>query len=279
MNFLEHAQAHGLVVRHVIQDGRWHRVPTTDKPRKKNGAYLFDGTQGVVKNWATMEGFSVWKDGSVTIESRKEFAQRAREVARKQRDTERKRHGMAAAEAARMLSEAEISTHGYLARKGFPGHQAMVRDGMLLVPMRDWSTNQLLSVQTIAEDGTKLFLPGGRAKGAIFRMGPERFSELWFVEGYATGLSVQAALRDMRRSKAAVVVCFSADNLRRIAGSAGFGAVIADNDASLAGQKAAQGSGRPWAMPGEVGMDANDLHVAKGLRAVVRLILEAEASM
>ena len=58
MSFVAHAQAHGLIINHAIPDGRWHRVPTVDKPRKRNGAYIFDGNSGVVKNWATMESFA-----------------------------------------------------------------------------------------------------------------------------------------------------------------------------------------------------------------------------
>ena len=42
MSFVAHAQAHGLIINHAIPDGRWHRVPTVDKPRKRNGAYIFE---------------------------------------------------------------------------------------------------------------------------------------------------------------------------------------------------------------------------------------------
>ena len=62
MDFLQHATAYGLNIRHLISDGKWHRVPTTDKPRKRNGAYLFDGSKGVVRNWATMEGYAPWPE-------------------------------------------------------------------------------------------------------------------------------------------------------------------------------------------------------------------------
>jgi hypothetical protein len=49
VNFSAFASAHGLRIRQVLDDGRWHRVPTDDKPRKRNGAYVFDGQSGAVQ--------------------------------------------------------------------------------------------------------------------------------------------------------------------------------------------------------------------------------------
>jgi phage/plasmid primase-like uncharacterized protein len=49
----------------------------------------------------------------------------------------------------------------------------------------------------------------------VFFIGPIRCSERWLVEGYATGLSVRAALRELHR-EAQVVVCFSAFNLAHV---------------------------------------------------------------
>jgi putative DNA primase/helicase len=91
-----------------------------------------------------------------------------------------------------------------------------VLDGELLIPMREFRHYaQINSVQRIAADGTKLFLPGGKAKGSVFFIGPLLAQERWLVEGYATGLSVRAALRELHR-EAQVVVCFSAGNLAHV---------------------------------------------------------------
>ena len=51
---------------------------------------------------------------------------------------------------------------------------------------------QLSSLQEIDADGTKRNLPGGRMSGASFSIGSGRLEVL--CEGYATGLSVRAAL-------------------------------------------------------------------------------------
>ena len=115
-----------------------------------------------------------------------------------------------------MLGEAEIGSHDYLAAKGFPDAQGLIiaKDNLLLVPMRSLQTGQVQSLQTITAEGQKRFLPGGRAKGAVYNLG--RAWTRWYVEGYATGLSVQAALKRMYRQDQ-VVVCFSAANLAKVA--------------------------------------------------------------
>ena len=121
----------------------------------------------------------------------------------------------AAALAAKMMAEATYETHPYLERKGFPDSKGMVSaDGRLLIPMRHSSTKALLSMQTIAADGEKKFLFGGRASNAVYLIGRER--PYWYVEGLATGLSVQMALKALYRNDA-VCVTFSASNLSKVA--------------------------------------------------------------
>jgi hypothetical protein len=46
------AEANGLVLTSLTADGEIHRCPTTEKPRRLNGAYRFDGRNGWVKNWS-----------------------------------------------------------------------------------------------------------------------------------------------------------------------------------------------------------------------------------
>ena len=49
--------------------------------------------------------------------------------------------------------------------------------------------------------------------------------------------------------------------------------VIADNDVSKAGEKAAIRTGLPWRMSEVVGEDANDLHQRAGITALCSLVL------
>ncbi len=171
-------------------------------------------------------------------------------------------HEEAAARAEEMITEAKLDTHPYLARKGFPDRKMLVLGETLLVPMRPIDDyKRIASVQTIRPDAEKRSLKGGRASGCVYHLGA---GEQWWVEGLATGLSVQAALRLLYR-RAQVTVCFSASNLAKAARR---GIVIADHDEkSGAGEKAARATGLDWWMPPEPG-DANDFHQAHGVEAL-----------
>lgn len=272
MSFESFAREHGLLLEHVIADGRVHRCRTEDHPRKKNGAYAFDGQSGFIQNWAVhAKAIAYRPDGKGAEIDREELLRLMRE----RREKEARDHAAASLRAVAMVKGAAWGPHPYLARKGFPRECGPVLDGRLLVPM--WAAQdygkKLNSVQTIAADGEKKFLPGGKAKGSIFRIGSG--PELWHCEGYATGLSILEALKSLHR-RATVVVCFSAANLQLVASSLG-GRVAADNDkpdkeGRCAGSLAAIASGLPWVMPPDLGDDFNDYHQRAGLRAVADLL-------
>lgn len=185
----------------------------------------------------------------------------------------------AASRAAALIKQCQIDTHPYLIEKGIPDAKALVDgDGSLIIPMRDCMSNKLLGVQKVRltdNAWVKKMLPGMRAKGAMLRLGSQHAGEMWFVEGYATGLSVEAAMRLLRMS-AAVVVCFSDRNLVHVASHfTGRNFVFADHDASKAGERAAWDAGLPYAMSDTQGQDANDMHRECGLMAVAQKIMEA----
>lgn len=289
MSFAELAAAHGLVIRHLIADGRWHRVPTQDKPRKRNGAYICDGERGgAVRNWATMESFALFRPDTPA----KQMDRSALDARLRQAMQEQARRNCQAAElAADMLKRATllkpmpaqpwrsaslpgygpIEAHPYLVRKGFADTAGLVLDGLLLVPMYACADERrLIGMQSIDAEGNKLFIYGSRAKGAIHRIG--RAPETWLVEGYATGLSTALALRRIYR-RACVLVCFSATNLIYMASqTSGPRFVVADNDESGAGERAAVATGLPWVMPHQIGSDANDLHTVHGIASVCEML-------
>ena len=273
MDFVDFARGHGLILDHALSDGRWHRVKTEDKPKKKNGAYIWDGSRGSVRNWATMENFSTYRpDGTVNrVVPRVDIV---RIQAEKDREVTKQANAVKAAGLA--LSKAGMAPHPYLARKGFPEALGMVLEGNLLIPMRDCKTNELLSLQRISEGGEKLFLPGGRTKGAVFVLGKKGYLKSghlrYLCEGYATGMSVMEAVKTMRQP-AEVWVCFSASNLTYVAERIGGDRlVIADNDASGTGQRAAEATGLPWVMSPIEGEDANDWHQRAGIWEISRAL-------
>ena len=185
----------------------------------------------------------------------------------------------AAARAPALIKSCQIGQHPYLSAKGFHDARTLIdAEGSMLVPMRDCVDGKLLGVQKtrlIKNKWVKKMQPGMRAKGAVHRLGSSRAAELWFVEGYATGLSVDAALKLLRLS-ASVLVCFSDRNIVHVAGHlSGRRFVFADNDASKAGERAAQDAELPYAMSDTVGQDANDLHQDAGVMAVAKKIMEA----
>lgn len=276
MTFADFCRSHGLIVEH-IEPGRWIRVPTTDHPRKRNGAYKFLGDIGWVQNHAIEIDVSTWRaDGDNAAGNTREIVEKAREFERRQRDGWKR----AAKRAAQLVADSTHAEHGYLHLKGFGPQKALVSGDDLIVPMRHWKTNDLVGAQVIRWNSDdmkweKKMLPGMRAKGAVFRIGPWPVRRTWLVEGFATGLSVEAALKVLRL-RDAVLVCFSAGNLIHVASVIDCeGAVFADNDASGAGERAAQATGLRYCMAGQVGFDANDLHKREGIFKVASLMLDA----
>lgn len=279
--FIDFARAHGVDIDHsrFFASERIQRCGTVDKPRSKNGAFFWDGARGWIWNWQA-EARIQWFDdphAKPWTEADKQAWRARRDAMRANQDAE---HQRAARRAAELLRSAKPGEHNYLHVKGFPDAQGLVLpDGALLVPMRDLRSNDLRGAQLIRwveldRKYEKKMLPGMRARGAVFRMGDRTASETFFVEGYATGLSLVAALRSVGL-RAAVLVCFSASNMVEVARQVpGRGFVYADNDVSETGQIAAEKTGLPYCMSDTVGFDANDQHLQHGLMSVAAKVME-----
>ena len=213
-------------------------------------------------------------------EAEKRRARAARDAATIAEEARKNRGYRAAAEAAQtIIEQSELKTHYYLNSKGLPDVVALVNDQTLIVPMRNVETNQVQGLQSIAwlpdeRRWEKKMAFGMRAKGAVLRLGNRKAQEAFLVEGYATGLSVELALRRLRLN-ASVMVCFSDSNLAHAATSIkGRAFVVADNDASFAGERAAKKTGLPYCMSDTVGEDANDLHQRAGMVALCKLLID-----
>jgi putative DNA primase/helicase len=279
-DFLTFSRAHGLIIDELHAPGRVMRCGTTDKPRSKNGAWFWDGRRGWVSDWAA-GGDLHWFDGGdkqiFTPEQKKAWAQKKRSLEAMQQTGWQQ----AAHKAALMLRDCELKEHNYLHSKGFPATNGFVDgEGRLLVPMRNVMTNAVQGLQTIAwipeeRRYIKKMMHGMRAREAVFKIGPQRPLETVFCEGYATALSIEAATRQMRLNTA-VVACFSDGNMAAVAAMhKGRAYCIADNDASGAGQRAAEKAGLPYVMSETIGYDANDEHQKNNLMNVCKLIMKA----
>ena len=280
MSFEQFALMHGVDASRVVAGSGIQRVPTTTKPRSKNGAVFFDGQRGWVQNWEV--GFDIhWFDDPAakgwSDEERRAWIERKRILTAEQE----RAYANAARRAQAALSTTRMGEHGYLMFKGLKECRGLVLpDGGLFIPMRNVVTNELRGAQSIRWDEetrkwVKKMLHGMKAKNAVFRLGPKTASETILCEGYATGLSIELAVR-LLRLNAAVMVCFSAGNLVNVAPQIkGRKFVFADNDESQAGENAAKKTGLPYCMADTVGFDANDLHVRDGLYELADMVMRA----
>lgn len=281
MSFIAFARAHGVEIdpAKLYASERIKRCGTTEKPKGKNGAYFWDGERGWIWNWSGDARVQWFHDDKATpwTEAEKAAWKAKRQAAQASQEQDYQRAALRAAE---LIRNAKPTEHNYLHRKGFADVQGLVdADGALLVPMRNLITNNVQGVQLIRWDEaamtfTKKMIPGMRAKGAVYRMGDRTAPETILCEGYATGLSIVAALRSVGL-RASVLVCFSAHNLELIAPQLkGRAYVFADHDKSGTGEKSAQATGLPYCMSPVMGEDANDLHARAGLFAVCQLLME-----
>jgi putative DNA primase/helicase len=282
--FIDFARAHGVEIdpARFYSSEKIHRCGTVEKPRSNNGAWFWDGQRGWVMDWSG-DARTVWyQDPNArpwTDQEKRDWMLK-RQTANAQKDSS---YELAAQRADIALRSAKSDSHAYLTIKGFPDMKGLVLDDKLLIPMRNVVTNKLQGYQQIFWDGPnmryeKKMLTGMRAKNAVLFMGERTSPEAWLVEGYATGLSLHAALRSVGL-KASVVVCFSASNMIAVADQIqGRRFIYADNDASKTGEKSAASTGLPWTMSDTVGYDANDDHAKTGLFSVVKKIMDLRSA-
>mgnify|MGYP001587429919 CR=1 FL=1 len=270
MNFLEHAQSCGLILDHIIDDGRWHRTKTTDHTHKKNGAYVFDGRTGAVQNWATMAEPLTWRPEREYVAPIIDRAVIARKKA------EQRRSLVVATQAAREFyasCEPLQGGHPYL-----ESHQLTMTGcyglridatGWLVVPVR--LDGNVMSVQRISPAGEKKFWHGASVKGGSYLIERRGAQLTVLCEGLATGLAIFAAVPVTR-----IVVAFNSGNLSKVhIPRRGLVVVAADNDHATAerighnpglkaAQDAAQAIGCGIAAPsGIVGTDWADYRVER----------------
>lgn len=254
------------------------RCPTEHHPRSTDGAYFWDGRRGWVSDWSNGSEIH-WYDNpdaqGFTVADKKAWDERQRA----QDSREAEAHRQAERTAADMLRACKPREHMYLRSKQLLDALGLVNDECaLIVPMRTLGSNEVVGAQMIRwllveRESQKKMIYGTRAKGAVFRLGNPRAAETWLVEGYATGLTVELALRQLE-VPAQVLICFSARNLAHVAALVkGRKFAFADHDRRGTGERAAQQAGLAYCMSAVEGEDANDLYVRAGLMAVCALMM------
>lgn len=203
-------------------DGTLHRVPVDgDRGAQRSGAYVgyLDGRpSGVIQNFRAGTK-TTWKADLDAPLDKEAAARLAAEAAQRREERERTIRAEQAQAASRAVAQlhdaAAVTQHQYLDRKGV-GAYGLKQDAMgrLMVPIADYE-GTVTSLQTIADDGTKGFLKGGRIAGGQHLIGdndPTR--PLYIAEGYSTG----ATLHELTGE--AVSVAFNAGNLLAVAEAA-----------------------------------------------------------
>lgn len=276
MNLEQAISAAGMTPPARIVPGRWLRFPGVGKSKANRAGWcrVITPTLAIFGDWSS--NFSAtWRDEAHQDDevSRRLLAE-ARERERRFLAEQRKRQAQTALHAQTLIKECVLSNHPYLDRKGFRDLKGLVHKEQLVIPMRDSQDYaRVISAQLIAPNGEKKFLPGGRAKGAVYRIGTPNARRVVLCEGYATGLSIDAAIKRLSGPHA-VLVCFSAGNLEIVAQSFPQAVIAADNDRSATGEETAKRTGLKWTMPYEVGTDWNDVHVNLGLHVVMERMRE-----
>ena len=199
----------------IIDDGVIHRFSTNGKPTHKNGWYMLhtdgiaagafgDWREGFTQNWCSKA------DTSMTEAERLAHRERVKAMQRQREDDLAQRQQLAAADALkRWIAATPCTQHDYLTRKGIQPNGVKIEGDKLLIPMRD-TAGTVHSLQTIAPDGTKMFMSGGRVKGCYFGIGKPK-GALIVCEGFATGASIHEC------TVHAVAVAFNAGNLEAVA--------------------------------------------------------------
>ena len=305
-SFAECLRSAGLEVEAVQADGLLHRCGTTDRPRRRDGAYkaFLDAPAYLWwKNWRTGdEGtWTARPEKELTAAQRKALHERIRAI-RAHNEAEQARRWQAAAKLAISIwnhASPVGDNHPYLQRKEVPAiGLRQTEDGRLIVPLLNQS-GKIQSLQFIlpdkpAEGTDKFFLRGGKTSGGFFSIPAKNGTKdgpLLIAEGYATGASLHLATGH------AVLIAFNAGNLEAVARLARARypdreiLLCADTDCETvkpdgspwnpgreAASSAAQAVGGKLALcPAHDGRatDFNDLHRLRSLEAVRAVIASA----
>lgn len=191
-----------------------------DAKGRKNGwaiLYLDERPAGAFGNYKRNTGTLKWKahsDRPALSAAERAALQREWQEARDKREQiKQDAEGQAALDAAAMWQRSGPASidHPYIVAKGIDAGALRQNGRLLIVPMCD-QDGTLWNLQSIAPDGTKRFLRGGRINDCFALVGSfENATEAVIVEGYATGDTVH------RATGLPVIVTFNTANMPRVA--------------------------------------------------------------
>ena len=273
--FREKMLEHGFNPDRITPDGEIHRFrgPNERNGRKSAWYVLFanhpqagmfgDWKSGVEQKWCAINPKEMSLQESQIYRTRIEQTRLQRELANENK------HEAARAKALKAWESAgELHEHSYLAAKGVNACGARLWGKNIIWPLRDYE-GMIQSYQTIAPDGSKRFLAGGKKKGCYFEIPGSHI--IGICEGFATAASVHMA------TGWTTIIAADAGNLAPVAvewrknNPAMKIVICGDNDASGVGQEKAQAAaelvGGTFKIPPREG-DWNDIHVSEGISTV-----------
>jgi putative DNA primase/helicase len=296
--FRDAIAAAGLNPPDRIEPGRFHRFPGEGKRNGNRAGWckLFsDGLGGIYGDHSTVltETWQAKRSRPMSLLEREAFRRHVEE-SKQQAVSERERgYAEARMEAKRIWEAAKPAPedHAYLLKKGIPRGPLRLYDEALVAPIYDPAgpAGELMSLQFIAPDGQKRFLPGGKVAGGYVPIG--RVGErLHICEGVADALSLHGSTGDavaaalmcsnleavglaMREKYPPLPLIFCADDDYQTEGNPGI----------TYATKAAQAVGGLIAIPDfgperpDGAKDWNDFHGLHGAEAVKRAVANARA--
>lgn len=232
MTFPDFCRQHGIIPPESFTPGRWQRSATETAPKKKtaNVKLCEDNRTGFAIDFAAMTEAAVWRESNSRTAKRDLGAENAERSARLALRENEEAEGMARAMAAwKKAKEFRNADLDYFRAKnltmlGCKGLRAL--NSHLLIPM--WRDGRIVSIQSIAPDGSKLFTAGAPTKGAVFWIDRPLAPVTLICEGFATGLTLAESV-----PLAKVCVTFSASNMIEVATRLdwhGMTTIAGDND-------------------------------------------------
>lgn len=190
-----------------------------DKPGTRKGSYqLRVDPDGFATGWfrSHREGithpFHSKAARKSTPEERAEWKRRAEQARRDAQAAQEAREAAAASRATRLWDRAsKAGSTAYSTRKSIRLNGARVMGDTIVVPIRRGA--EIVSLQFIAEDGSKKFLKEGGMEGSYFSLatGKDDLGHILIAEGYATACTIRQALG------MPVICAFNAGNLPHVA--------------------------------------------------------------